>query len=609
MVGELIRLKLTMNRHALRGRRSGWAVTGAALGVVIALGACFLAMQRLNPASLVPDLLAVTYLTWFVGWAVGPIMTPGPPLRAAHLAMVPLPRRRLALGLLTAGFVGVATAVTLVLFASLVVYASRFGLAAALFAAVLMVLQLVAVVLFSKIVQLGFGRLARSRAGAALNGILLALVLVLTTSGWMVVVGLMSSGILRSGLPVVLSEALRWAPSGWSLAAVELAADGLWLPAWLIAAALLALSAALFAVWGITLGEARGDRAVVRGSAGIPSRRISPVRALALKELRSWWRDPARTAALSMPLAWGVLTAVLPLSFGMPGILPWAGTLVALMATTTMINMYAYEGTGVWLTVQSGMARVDVRARQLAFLVAYCPAAIALTVGLTAASGQHEMWPWTLAATLGTLGGGAGLIAYTSVFMAEPGPDARDRVENPTAGGEEFGTSILSFLAAMIPPAPGLVIVYLGVSRGDDVLAWAGVAVGMAVGAVVAWMLGGLAGRRLERQGPELLLLMRSGRQAASARADGPGEGSTAPARSTIAKALIMALWAAGVVALVPQGLLTIVLKVTGAHDVRVWFLAMYAPEPWGWLTSLGMIALGGGLTWIAYRLGKSREG
>ncbi len=608
MVGDLIGMKLALTRHSVTGSRAVWAWSGAAVGAVLAVGVVVLAAWPLQPASLVPDLLAIAYLTWLIGWVVGPVMSPAPPLRPAYLAMLPIPRHRLAVGLLAAGFVGLTTAVTVLLFTSLVVYAARLGAVPALLAVPLAALQVSLLVLLSRVAHVAFGRLARARAGAALNGVLLAIVLVLSQSGWMVLVGLQSSGVLEQGFPDGFSSALRWAPSGWALAAVEAAASGAWWRVGLVVAAMLALAAVLLAVWATSLGEARGARAVVRGSIGRATPRRfpfdRPVGLIVLKELRSWWRDPARTAALSAPLAWGVGTAVLPLTFGAVELLPWAGTLIAIMAATWMANMYAFDGTGIWLTLQTSTERIDVRARQWAYLIVYGSIAILVTIAFTAASGLDWAWPWALAAVTAAVGGGAGLVACSSVFMPEPGPDARQRAESPAEGTEEIGSAFLVFFAALVPPLPALGVVYLGTLHDNAALQWAGVGVGVAVGALLAWGLGRLAMARLERTGPEMLLLMRSGRPAAST--DASEDEPVMTARET---ALMTVCWTLGIIALIPQGLIPMLFMLTGNDDVRVWFLAMHLPEPWSWLASIGMVLLGGCLIWSAFQVHKRAAG
>ncbi|HEY7484820.1 MAG TPA: hypothetical protein VH912_10215 [Streptosporangiaceae bacterium] len=602
MVGDLIRLKLALTRHTVTGSRAAWAWSGATIGAVLAVAVVVLAAWPLRPASIVPDLLAIAYLTWLIGWVVGPVWSPAPPLRPAHLAMLPLPRHRLAVGLLAAGFVGLTTAVTVLLFTSLVVYAARLGVVPALLAVPLAALEVSLLVLLSRVAHVAFGRLARARAGAALNGVLLAIVLVLSQSGWMLLVGVLSSGVLEQGLPNGFSSALRWAPSGWALAAVEAAAAGDLGRVVLVVAAMLALAAVLLALWGTSLGEARGARAVVRGSVERRTPRIvpfdRPAGAIVLKELRTWWRDPARSAALSAPVAWGVLTAVLPLTFGAVELLPWAGALIAVMAASWMANMYAFDGTGLWLTLQTGTEWADVRARQWAYLIVYGPIALLVTIGFTLWSGLGWAWPWALAAVTGAVGGGAGLVTYASVTMPQPGPDAHERVENPAEGTEQIGSAFLVFFAALVPPLPGLGVVYLGTVWDSIALRWAGVLVSLLVGALLAWGLGRLAAARLVRTAPEMLLLMRSGRPTSSTETS---EGK--PALTGPDKTLEGVCWILGIIAIVPQGLLTVLFKLTGNQDVRVWFLAMYLPEPWGWLTSIGMILLGCYLMWFAFQL------
>ncbi|MGO2037227.1 MAG: hypothetical protein ACTH2U_12165 [Brevibacterium sp.] len=599
MVGDLIRLKLALTRNAITGTRAIWAWTGAIVGATIAACVVGLAAWPPQPATIVPDLLAIAYLTWLIGWVVGPVMAPAPPLRSAHLMMLPLPRYQLATGLLVAGFVGLSTAVTVLLFASLAVHATHLGVIPALLSVPLAALQVALLVLLSRVVHVGFGRLARARAGAALGGVLLACILVLSQSGWVVFAALASSGVLENGFPQSFSAVLRWAPSGWALAAVEAAAAGSWALMATISAIMLALAAILLFVWGTSLGEARGARALVRGKSGRRSARSAlmrkPTSALVLKELRSWWRDPARSGALSAPLAWGVLTAILPLSFGAVELLPWAGVLIAIMASTWLANIYAFDGTAIWLTLQTGTERKDVRARQWAYLLVFAPISLLITVGFTLCSGLDWAWPWALSALTAALGGGAGLIAYTSVAMPTAGTDARQRVQSPEGGTEEIGAAFLVFFTALVPPLPALGIVALGALQGNAALQWTGVLVGSMIAVLLTWGLGRLAAGRLERTGPEILLLLRTGRHEADAHCpESTGDcESTVTGRDMVIVTVALVL---GILAVVPQGLLTMAFKLTGNQNVQVWFLAMYLPEPWGWFTSIAMTLIGGAL-------------
>ncbi|MCC3282922.1 hypothetical protein [Arthrobacter caoxuetaonis] len=608
MVGELIRMRLALARNAAAaGGGAVWKWCGVVVGGALAVGVVVLAALPLQPASLVPDLLGVAYLSWLIGWLVGPVLSPAPLLRPSYLAMLPLQRRRLAAGLLVAGFFGLSSAVTGVLFTSLVVYAVRLGVFPALLSLPLAALQMCLLVLMSRVAYVVFGRLARARSGAALNGLLLAVVLVLTQSGWMLFVGLAASGLLEQGFPAGISAALRWAPSGWALAAVESAGAGNWAQTVAAVTGMLVLGAVLLILWSTTLGEARGARALVRGSAGrrTPRSMILPAAAVLQKELRSWVRDPSRLAAVTTPLAWGLLTAVLPLTYGSADLLPWAGTLIAVMGASMCANLYGFDGTGVWLALQSGTERADVRGRQWAYLALFGPVSLLATVAGTAWSGLDWAWPWALAGVAGAVGGGAGLIAWTSVAAPVPGPDATDRAENPVEGTEGVGPAFAVFFAAFVPPLPGLAVVLAGTLTGSAALQWAGVLAGASTGVLLAWGLGRLAAARLVRTGPELLQLMRT-RHAAPAKTAGPTQEPELTGREST---LVLLGWIAGPLAGIAQGLVPAVLKLTGNTDVRVWFLAMYLPEPWGWLTSIGMMLLGAALTRMALQVRRRAAG
>jgi hypothetical protein len=98
----------------------------------------------------------------------GPVWGGAPLLRAEHFALIPVPPRRLAVGLLGAAFAGITTAVTLLAFTRLVVFGARLGVLPALVAVPAVVLQLALAVLLSRLAVTGFGQVARSRIGSVL---------------------------------------------------------------------------------------------------------------------------------------------------------------------------------------------------------------------------------------------------------------------------------------------------------------------------------------------------------------------------------------------------------------------------------------------------------
>jgi hypothetical protein len=586
VVGVLIRMKVVLLRSTTTAERGAWIVAGATAGVLLAAGTILLSLWPRTEPGLVADLLAAVYLSWAVGWILGPLRASAPLLCAEHFVMLPIPRRRLAAGLLTTAFVGVGAPVTLLALLSLMFYAGRLGIATLVVAVPAVVLQLTVLVTLSRLAEAMFGRVARVRTGAALSGVLTAMLMVLAQSGWMLVVGLAMSGVVTDGLPDHWSAALRVVPSGWGLTAVEAADEGAWLLAAGALGGMAGLVAAALAVSARALGRPRPERAMIRGPRRprpIGRRGTGAVGAVLGKELRTWWRDPGRTGAIVGSVTWGLATAALPLVFGETAMLPWAAPMIAAMAATSMANLYGDDGTAIWLTIQTTSERADVRARQWAYLAVFAPITVAIAVGSTLWSRDAWAWPWVLALLGATLGGGTGLIAWCSVHMPSPGIDhRRDRpVEH---ADEQIGTAFVVFCASLVPPLPAAGLLVLGSVRDDRWIVWSGVAVGIATGVLVAWGLGRAAARHLAATSPELLLLMRAGR--AVAPAVDPDDRRSDHLRQTLA-------WTVGSLALFAQGLVPVVLKLTGSHDVRVWFLGMYLPEPFGWITAVVMIGVG----------------
>lgn len=318
------------------------------------------------------------------------------------------------------------------------------------------------------------------------------------------------------------------------------------------------------------------------------------------KELRTWWRDPVRISAIAGPLAWGLVTAMLPLTFGETLLLPWAAPLIALMAATFMANFYAYDGTALWLTLHTGTQRQDLRARQYAYLLVFTPITLLVVVTFTAWSGQTWAWPWVLALLPAMLGGGAGLVALFSIVAFAPGPDPHHRAENPLDDAGDIGSAFVVFFLSLLPPLPAVAVVTAGTVLDDALLRWAGIPVGIATGTLLAWWLGKIGYRRLQARGPELLLAMRTGRPDTATADETQAETDS----DGLAPSGLVQLigWTLGSLALFPQGLVPITLKLTGNTDVTIWFLAMHLPEPAGWITAIAMTGIGLYLYRIAIR-------
>ncbi|GAA4259022.1 hypothetical protein [Dactylosporangium darangshiense] len=561
----MVRMKVAMLRHAYRGQRAQTTGTGAAIGAVLAAGTVYLAF-------LGPDLLAAGYAVWLLGWVLGPVFTGGgdETLRPEYFAPLGLPPRRLAAGLLTGAFVGVAPLVSLGALIGLAVAGARLGAVNALVAVPAIGLQLAAFVLLSKVVVALVGLALRTRAGAIAAGLLNGAIVAGLGQIWVFMVA-----FGQTGTPA----AVWYLPSGWGLLAVR----GQW---WALAA-LAALDLLLLAAWAALLGR-RAGATRVSGGGRRPITAGTAAGAVVAKELRTWSRDLVRNHYLAFALSYGVCFAASPLLIGWNGMLPYAGPIFVVMAAGMSSNLYGSDGTALWLTMMAGAS--DVRGRQLAWLSTQGLVAVALTVGFTAITGGP--WPLVLALLVALLGGAAGLVPLVSVLALVPATDPHRRAGNPLRTSEDdgglTGLAYLMFVLVILTGAPaGLVAVFFG---------WAGVAVGVVTGVLCWWGFGLLAERRLATHAPELLDTMRTGRKPTS-----PAKRSFQDLSRTRRN---IAGWCFGfgAVPLIPQGILAAVFVANGMLR-HSWFLATYMPAGWRYPVAAGFIAVGlamyGSALWI----------
>ncbi|GLZ36474.1 hypothetical protein [Actinokineospora sp. NBRC 105648] len=590
MAGVLIRMKLTVLRHTIAGPRATWMLTGGLVGLALAAGTIALATADAAPGTVL-DLLAVTFAIWAFGWMLGPAFGGDPVLRAEQFALEPVPRTRLALGLLGAAFVGVTTAVTLVAFTALIVYAARFGVLPVIVSVPGLVLQLTLVVLLSRLAGRFFGALSRSRSGAAVTALITATMMVLSQSGWVVFIAL--DVVLETGFSPTFSLVVRLLPSSWAVLAVEASARGDWLWTLLPLAGLAVLVVLLVLFWGRLLGPRRLARPVVRGSSAQAAARRAdrgPVSAVYVKEVRTWLRDPLRVQSLVVAPAFAILSGLLPLLFDATAFLPFVGAITALMASVTCANLYGQDGTALWLTLLlPGTETADVRGRQLAWLTLFGPLSIALTVLGVLLHGDPALWPWALAATFSLLGGGGGLLLVVAIDQLVPGPDPHKNKNSPLDHGDVTGQAFVMLLLALSVATPALGTVLAGELLDQPLLVWAGVPVGLFVGALSYWLLGAAAVKKLIARGPELLYLMRAGKE---------HEGQVG-AETAVLKAMPRhrrgLLWTSffiGCIALFPQGLVPLGMKLSG-DIAKVWFFPLYLPDGLQWPAIALMLVLG----------------
>ncbi|MPZ81229.1 MAG: hypothetical protein GEV28_12855 [Actinophytocola sp.] len=508
MVGVLIRMKWRVLRHSLRGKQAALTAGGAVFGLLAALGTVLATTVSLDRPGAAVDLLAAVYLLWTIGWLLGPVLTGGgdETLRPEHFALLPIPPRRLAAGLLGAAFVGVPAIVTFLASWGLVVQAS--GAAAVVVAVLAVPLQLTFVVVLSRVVMAGLGAAMQSRRGRDLGVLLVALV---GLSGFLFqVVGRAVGPVLVEGRSAVLSTVLRALPSGWGVTAVDAAGHGDWLVAAGALAGLVAVIAALLAVWGVLLVRrttrvpASGPVRTRAGRTPLGSRLpATPVGAVVGKELRTWGRDARRRVALLSAVITAVIVTVAPVANGGgTGAVPTSGLVLVAIGAVFAGNLYGMDGSALWHTlVVPGAAAADVRGRQLAWLLLMGPVVLVLAVVLPGIT-DPGTYPLVLGLTPALLGAGAGLVVLLSVFVAYPMPAQR---ANPFSSGGNPGLlrvllQIAIALLLAVVAAPVALLVWLA-----PALEWLGVPVGIGLGVLCWWWWGGIARHRLDRRGPELL--------------------------------------------------------------------------------------------------------
>lgn len=614
MAGVLIRMKLAILRHAWRGGQSSMLWSGATLGVLLAIGTTSAVVSA--PIGKAIDTLAIAFGLWAVGWMMLPLIggAGGDPLRPDLFRLTAIPRRRLAVGLLVAGGVGVLPLVSVLAFGSLVVVAARLDLATVIVALLGAALTLALVVVLSRVVVGALGRAMETRLGLELAAIQYALILgfslfwipliVLSNDG---AGGASGSGNVGPGV----GEIARILPTGWPAVAVDAAGRSDWGVTIAALGGLIALIGLLTVAW-TTLVTRRLElspgtrRRTHRPLASLPTDRPrrgilgnAPLDAVVGRELRSWIRHPRRGLELRVAIWSAILLAIAPAVLGSTALWPWAGTIFVVIAGNGLANVYGMDGTSFWLTLLTpGSQRVDVRGRQLAWLLVVGTVGIVASIVLTIAGGHLEATPWIAAAMPALLGGAAGLGILLAVTTPAPLPEHRggdplDLGDDPTTGGNLMLHGVVMSLAVPVLAIPALI--------ATGALPAFGVVVGIATGVLIAWLGGALAVRRLERAGPETLEHLRARPAARPPMRDAVDARDRLPRWRSVARNVLLL---AGLLLVFPQGLAPLVLKL-GGSDSRVWFAALYLPEPWSIPAAIGALLVGLATVYLAWRVGR----
>ena len=606
MVGILIRMNLAMQHNSRSGMIRFWA----SVGLLLAVGTLVLSLiYKANPA-LSADLLASVFAAWTLLLALAPVFgRGGDGIRPENLALLPIPPRRLAIGLVGAEIVGIAPAIALVAFAALAVYGFQIGPVAGLVGVLAALLQLLLGVLLARLVYAVMGEAMQTRLGMELAAFQFALFLAVVSVGWFVIqpVAGQLDQILSRGWPPMISTIFRILPSGWGLIAVDAAGRHDWPAALAVLLGLSALIAGLFLLWAAFLRRSTASKPASISAGSRPATRqatfpfrppATPIGAVIAKELHAWTRDPWRAFNLRIAFWTGLLIGVVPLLVGWVDILPFVGIIITVMGGGVSGNLYAVDGSALWqILLTPGAERIDVRGRQWAWLLIFGPVSLAATVLFTLLSGRAWAWPLVLALLLAVLGGTAGLVPLFSVRFLSPGIEPNLRRNPMDSSGSTLNEIILMPWLALATAIPALVIVGLGFLQDNLAIQWLGLPVGAGTGVLFAWWLGRVAYRQLEASGPEILNLLLKG-SAAQAKMGEESLSKRAWRELPIWKKAIV--WFCGGLFWIPlslQGILPVVIKLSGSEGGpaldRSWFLAFHLPAEFYWPVIIAMMALG----------------
>lgn len=516
MVGVLIRMKLrVMARTMSSGRAAVGFWLGTFFGVIAALfTALMIAGQHDNLHGAI-TIAGALFAAWNLGWICGPVLTGSSDetLQPEQFRLLPLTTRQLAYGLAAAAFAGPAAIVNLLAYSGLVLLACWYGIGTVLIAALGAVLQLVFVVLLSRVVLAWLGAAMRSRRGKDI-GVLFAALIGISYYPLNILVSKVGPKLADENGR--LAGTLRAVPSGWAPYAVESAARGDYLWALLPLLGLAVLSLGLWQAWAVLLERrlttpAAASGQVVDTGGGLLERLVpaTPTGAMLTKELRTWWRDGRRRAAL-LPLL--LIGFVLPLFLGYQNhnsvTIAFSGAFVIWLATMSSTNLYGFDGTALWQTlVTPNAARPDVRGRAIAWLILVSPLAVLATLILPGVTGHANLYPWAVSTLPVLLGVGVAAVMFLSTRAAFALPPQRG---NPFAGSGNPGCMKVLMqlgvgLVQLLATAPVLAILGTGAALHNPWIEWAALPVGLAIGGVAAIFGINTASTRLQARGPEIL--------------------------------------------------------------------------------------------------------
>ncbi|PEM71251.1 hypothetical protein COL60_08145 [Bacillus pseudomycoides] len=588
MVGVLVRMKLAILRHSMNGGRAVLMIMDGLFGLLLAIGTVLLFSFYPTNLAAPKDILYIVFAVWTIGWIIGPILTGGDGLlRPEYFMLLPLNPYKLARALLVVAFVGLGPLISLVAFMGLLLYAARLNLWASIVAVPAILLQLLFVVLLSKVVSRIMDETMKSRIGMEIGAMLIGFVIAFLNVGWYALPTI-------NWITTKNSTVLYIFPSSWAIFAVDQASQSNWLLASVSLIVLTMLCGLLLYIWTKLLTRSTTTNVTkIKGWTTTRNHRNAlrilsetKIGAIMTKELQCWVRDPQRGRFLRMGLWIGLFYGIFVTIAGITGLMPWAGVIMIVFTSMFACNLYGFDGSALWLTlVTPGAERIDVRGRQGAWLLVVAPVAIVATVIFTTSSGLTLVYPWVFALIPALLGGAAGLIVLFSVFSLIPITDPQRRGRGTIVSGDDmnagkmFITAWLMMVMVLATAVPASGVVWIGTLLHLNFLQWMGVPTGICTGTFFTWWFGRIAYVKLESSGPELLAKMKNGMRAQREDSEKKvqNKATELPKKKL---AIVVLLVFIGIFSLVHQSMVPFVFEILGIDEkVRLFFLPRYLPH------------------------------
>jgi ABC-2 type transport system permease protein len=507
VVGVLIEMRGAIMRRGTTSR--GKLIGGLALVLfvtLLAITTLLTGVKHYRYPGAGANVVATLSFGWLLGWVTGPLLIgDDATLRMDYFKLLPIPVGKLARAMLGAAFANVSLVFSLIAFAALIALGAQSGGAGALVGVLAMILDLVLAVVASTVAIAVFGPVISSRRGRDFGTMVIALVITLLSLASSLVP--LVAARLTDGHSRVLTDVVRFLPSGWGAVAVDAASRSDWTLVAVSLGGLVLLIGALVLAWPPLLARRltmspRGRSRRARGHVHEhePVLPPTPVGAVVGRELRLYSRSVLRSMLLMISFLVGVVTAVIVAASGKTTGLPFAGLLFTVIASACFTNCYGDDGTSLWLTlVVPGALRADVRGRLWAWLIVTGPAGLLLTLVLTAVSGQTWAWPWVLAAEPALIIGCAGLLVLVGVLSVDgPAPD----------GGPSPARVLKTHIALIALPVvvllPAAALLLPGALGHSLLLRWLAVPVSIAWAVWLCWWTAEQATRRLEARAPEV---------------------------------------------------------------------------------------------------------